>query len=62
DSDIAELKPEERKPSDRREFSADPTKEVTPSERRTVERMTFVASDCDSALRIPFMESGPALG
>jgi hypothetical protein len=56
DSESAELKADERRPSDKRELSAEPTKEITPRESRTVERMTLIASDCDSVLRISIMD------
>jgi hypothetical protein len=36
-------------PSESLEYSAEPESETTPSERKTVERITFVASDCASA-------------
>jgi hypothetical protein len=55
----AELKAAERRPSDKRELRAEPTKEITPKESRTVERITLVASDCDNARRMPIMESEP---
>jgi hypothetical protein len=39
-------------PSESLEYSADPESETTPRESRTVERITFVASDCESVLRM----------
>lgn len=59
DSEIAESNEDDRSPSANREFRAEPTREITPSESKTVERMTLVARDWDSALRIPFMEICP---
>jgi len=61
DSEIAELNEEDLRPSDRRELSAEPTKEITPRESKTVERITLVDNECDNALRMPFMECEPRL-
>jgi hypothetical protein len=49
DSASDEFKLVDKIPSASREYKADPVSEITPSERNTVERMTFVTSECRKA-------------
>ena len=46
-------------PSESREFRAEPVNEITPKERRTVERITLTASDWVSVLRKLLMPNAP---
>ena len=55
----AESRLTERIPSDRRELRAEPVRLMTPNERRVVERITLVASDCANVFLIPLMVNAP---
>jgi hypothetical protein len=46
DSANEELRLVERIPSASLEYNAEPVSQITPSERRTVERITLVGSEC----------------